>query len=251
MATYTDLMILLLTFFVLLLSLATIDKRKKRLALNSFVGAFGFKPGANSILGIPKGLNITVGTAPLVKEDIKFEMLRNVALKNNMDSEVKITKQVDRTILAISNRVLFKPGSHQLNPDSSTFLSELAETFSRENLRLIEIRGFTDHADIVFKEDPLKYSMYLSTKRANAVFNFLREKAGIPAKTMVAHGFGKALTGGQSAKKKSGLSRHAEIILDYREEIPYRLERPKRKSTLLDFKGFLFRVAGDGNELQQ
>ena len=57
MSTYTDLMILLLTFFVLLLSLSSIDKKRKRVALNSLVGAFGFKPGGQSILGKPKGLD--------------------------------------------------------------------------------------------------------------------------------------------------------------------------------------------------
>jgi chemotaxis protein MotB len=194
-------------------------------------------------------MNITVGTAPMVKEDIKFEMLRNVALKNNMESEMSITKQLDRTILSISNKVLFKPGSYQLNPDSTAFLSDLTDNLIKHDVRLIEIRGFTDNADTLFKEDPLKYSMYLSTKRANAVFNFLKEKGGIPTKKMVAHGFGRSFTGHQSSKEKTGLNRHVEIILDDQEKIPFQLKRLKKKGSLLDFKGFLFRVAGDGNDL--
>jgi len=46
--TYTDLMTLLLTFFVLLLSMAVITEEKRMVALNSVTGAFGFKPGAQS-----------------------------------------------------------------------------------------------------------------------------------------------------------------------------------------------------------
>ena len=242
MATYTDLMILLLTFFVLLLSLATIDKKRKRLALNSLVGAFGFKPGAHSILGKPKGLNITAGSAPLVKEDIQFEKLRNVALRHGLKSELSMTKQLERTVITINNRVLFAFGSDQLDSDSFEVLSEISDVL-KDGPRLIELRGYTDPTETVFEQDPLSYSMYLSTKRAMAVFNFLREKGGIPANDMVAHGFGKNSEVVVNARNNPDYNRQVEIILDYREKIPYRLNKPKRTDSLLDFKGFFFRTA--------
>ncbi|RLB14628.1 MAG: flagellar motor protein MotB, partial [Deltaproteobacteria bacterium] len=59
LTTYTDLMILLLTFFVLLISISVVDANKQRVALNSLVGAFGFKPGGHSVIGVKKGMNIT------------------------------------------------------------------------------------------------------------------------------------------------------------------------------------------------
>jgi chemotaxis protein MotB len=201
MATYTDLMILLLTFFVLLLSLATIDKKRKRLALNSLVGAFGFKPGALSILGKPKGLNITAGSAPLVEEEVQFERLRNVALRHAMESDLSTSVELDRIVITLNNRVLFDLGSTRLKPGTEKFLLELADVF-KDGAKLIELRGYADTAETVFEQEPLKYSMLLSSKRAISVFNFLREKGGISDEIMVAHGFGKNPESAKNRGKK-------------------------------------------------
>jgi chemotaxis protein MotB len=239
MATYTDLMILLLTFFVLLLSLATVDKRRKRLALNSLVGAFGFKPGGQSILGKPKGLNITTGSAPLAPEEIQFERLRNVALKHGLKSELSMTKQLDRTILVMDNRLLFKEKSAQIKDTSIEFLSDLADVL-KTGPKLIELRGYADSSESIMEEEPFKYSIMLSSQRAIAVFDFFMNK-GIPSETMVAHGFGLNYRGVGEKSKKSYLNRQVEIILDYREKVPYRIRKPRRSESLLDFKGFFFR----------
>jgi chemotaxis protein MotB len=247
MTTYTDLMILLLTFFVLLLSMATIDKRKKRLALNSFVGAFGFKPGALSILGKPKGTNITVGDAPLRKEDVQFERLRNIAMTHDLESNISITKQLERTVISFNNRVLFKRGSDQIEPKGRKFLVEFSHAIG-DGTRLIELRGYVDPTETAFQTDKLKYAMHLSSRRAFSVYHFLREQGGVPVEKMVAHGFGLNSPQGQMEGGALGSNRLAEIILDYEEEIPYRLKRSSRPDRLLDFKGFLFRVPSDQNE---
>ncbi|MBN1850070.1 MAG: OmpA family protein [Deltaproteobacteria bacterium] len=247
MTTYTDLMILLLTFFVLLLSMATIDKRKKRLALNSFVGAFGFKPGALSILGKPKGTNITVGDAPIQIEDVQFERLRNIAMTHNLESDVSMTKQLERTVISLNNRVSFKPDSDQLEPGVQKFLEALAYSI-KNSTKLIELRGYVDRTETAFQPDKLRYSMELSSKRAFAVYHFFREQGGIDAAKMVAHGFGLNSPEGDLEGAVSGLNRLVEIILDYDEEIPYRLKKTGRTGNPLDFKGFLFRVPGGKNE---
>lgn len=161
LTTYTDLMTLLLTFFVLLLSIAVIDKTRKRLALNSLVGAFGFKPGAHSIIGKPKGTNITAGSAPLVKENVEFERLRNLAMKTGFKSETEILKESSRIIITFSNRVCFQAGSSQIEPDSIEFLSELASVI-KDGTRLIELRGYTD---------PLRRFLNLTHSRCQCVYH--------------------------------------------------------------------------------
>ncbi|MBN2418986.1 MAG: OmpA family protein [Deltaproteobacteria bacterium] len=243
MSTYTDLMTLLLTFFVLLLSLSTVDKKKKRLALNSLVGAFGFKPGGQSILGTQKGLNITTSSSPLVEEDVQFERLRNVALKHGLESELTMTKQLDRTIITLKNKVLFDHNSSELMTENSEFLSELAGVL-KEGHQMIELRGYCDSSESILEEDPYKYSMILSSKRAIAMFDFLVEK-GLSAGDIVAHGFGLNYS---DASKQPSLNRQVEIILDYREKVPFRMRKQNEKGGFLDFKGFFFRTARDLND---
>jgi chemotaxis protein MotB len=251
MTTYTDLMTLLLTFFVLLLSLSTIDDKRKRVALNSVTGAFGFKPGAHSIIGNEEGVNITIGSAPMTKEKVDFEKLRNVALKNALASQSDFVKEHERIVMTLGNRLLFEEGSSRLKPESLQYLKETAAIL-KDGPRRIELRGYTTHSETVLEPDLGKVSMLLSTKRAMSVFHFFHQEGGIPADRMVAHGFGSATSKRGVSKKKSYLNRQVQIILDYREKIPHRIKAPARRGdSMFDFKGFLFRFPGDDLEEQQ
>lgn len=247
MTTYTDLMTLLLTFFVLLLSISATDQHRKRLALNSLVGAFGFKPGGQAILGSPKGVNITVGSAPMEKEDLIFEKLRNVALKSVIASESGIIKENDRTIIILSDQVLFAHKSDVIKNRYHPYLKELAAVL-KDNARLVELRGYVDTSEVTFAPDPLKEAMSISSRRALAVFRFFHEEGHIPAKNIVAHGFGIDKPIQDNVGNESRLNRQVEIILDKRDKVPYRLKKPGKKGIWLDFKGFLFRYPGGADE---
>jgi chemotaxis protein MotB len=242
MTTYTDLMTLLLTFFVLLLSMAVITEDKRLVALNSVTGAFGFKPGAHSIIGSPKGLNVTVGGAPMKKEAADFEMMRNIELKNSMQQDMTLIKEEERLIISLSSRVLFGRGSSQIEPGRLGLLSELREVLKASPSR-IELRGYAAPSEVALDKDRMKTSMMLSSERAFAVFHFFSEKGEIPAERIVAHGFGMNVPTKGNVKETQEAGRQVEIILDYRERLPYRLSRPWRDS-FLDFKGFFFKVPG-------
>jgi chemotaxis protein MotB len=243
MTTYTDLMTLLLTFFVLLLSMAVITEEKRIVALSSVTGAFGFKPGAHSIIGNPKGTNVTIGEAPMKAEDTDFETMRNIVLKNTLEKEMALVKEEERIIISLSNRLLFKPKSSSIEPQRIAFLSELKDVF-KESPSRIELRGYADPSETVFEPDRLRPSMMLSTKRAFAVFEFLTSGGEILPERIVAHGFGHTPAAPGAQEDVHQQNRQVLIILDYREKLPYRLKKPPRNS-LLDFKGFFFKLPGD------
>lgn len=243
MTTYTDLMILLLTFFVLLLSMSVVTEKKKLLALNSLTGAFGFKPGAHSIIGSPKGLNITMGSSPMKEEDIDFERMRNIAMRNALEANFDMIKEKQRIVIALKNRVLFQHKSSQINPGAMEYLSEIAE-YLKDGTRQIEFRGYAAPSETDLEPDPLKAGVVLSTERAFGVYRFFMEKGAIPTTRMVAHGFGRSMSKSGSPRSDSELGRQVEIILNYQESIPQRMRRPKRDS-LLDFNGFFFKLPED------
>lgn len=245
MTTYTDLTTLLLTFFVLLLSIATIDEQNRRIALNSLVGAFGFKPGAQSIIGSPEGANITLGTAPMKPEEISYEKLQNVVLRNTLEKDVTVVMESDRVILTLGHQVLFRNGSSRILPKGRVFLEELAPVLKDGRPRLIELRGFAAHPEIVFEADPDRTAMLLSTRRAVTVFRYLSQEAGISGHELVAHGFGRDPGVNRKSRDRGRLDRQVQIILDFSEEVPYRLKHPSEEESILDFKGFLFRFPGD------
>ncbi len=248
MTTYTDLTTLLLTFFVLLLSIATVNEKNKRLALNSLVGAFGFKPGAQSIIGSPDGTNITLSSAPLKKEDITLEKLQNVVLKNALEEDVEVVKEADRVVLTLGNKLLFQESSSELRPGSADFLRELGRILARDEPSLVELRGYTAHSETVFEQDPSRAAMLLSSRRALAVLRRFMEESSLSSGRMVAHGFGTNPKRNRDALRKAVLNRQVQVILDFDEEVPYRLREEGRGEPVLDFKGFLFRMPGGMNE---
>jgi len=219
---------------------------KKRVVLNSLIGAFGFKPGAHSIIGTSEGLNITVGDAPIEKKEIDIQKLRNLALRNELDlaSHVDIIKEANRIIISLNNRILFQEGSDQIVPQIHKFLFQIAEIL-QGGPSLIEFRGYVSHSETILQPDPFMASMSLSAKRALSVYSFFKDRAGILAQRMVAHGFGMNRPAKKRSPTKRDLNRQVEIILDYQSVIPYRLRNPAREDSLLDFKGFFFKIPGD------
>jgi len=243
--TYTDLMTLLLTFFVLLISISTIDSNRKREALNSLIGAFGFKPGAQSVLGKENGMNVTMGSAPMVKEKVDFEQLQNVAFQNGLDADVEVRQEQEKIIISLSKRVLFERGSTKIRPESRRFLAEVGKVF-KEAPGMIEFRGFADEAEVIFERDPMKRAMYLSAERAMAVYGYFKTENRIPMKKMVAHGFGYRKKKKELEAGKKVRDNQVKIICNYRTKIPYHLrKKPRNRNIFLDFKGFLFKLKGE------
>ncbi len=242
--TYTDLMTLLLTFFVLLISISVMDSRKKRIVLDSLVGAFGFKPGGHSVIGREKGKNITVGASPVTKEDIDFEHLRNIAFKNNLQADVKIQIEGEKIIIALHHRVVFVKRSTKLTERGKRFLADIIPVL-KDSPGLVELRGYVDPTEVLFDEDKEKAAMIISAKRASSVYLFLKARGNMPEKKLVAHGFGaRGLKQGE-VKAPGSFDRQVEIILDYRASLPYRVKKgARKKKLLLDFKGFLFKLRG-------
>lgn len=113
LVTFSDLMTLLLTFFVLLLSMAVIDERAKRVVLGSVTRAFGageriFNPMASSTANTATEPGVMSGSpddlAPL--RDMVYD-------DTNKDLNFQENKYVQ--IFSINDRVLFRPGEARLS----------------------------------------------------------------------------------------------------------------------------------------
>jgi len=79
------------------------------------------------------------------------------------------------------------------------------------------------------------------------MFDFFIERGLVP-EDIVAHGFGQNYMGTSKKGMESYLNRQVQIILDYREKVPFNVRNQKSKKEYLDFKGFFFRTARDLND---
>ena len=151
-----------------------------------------------------------------------------------------LRKEGEKIIIALSNKVLFKQESDQIDQSRRPFLSELSG-FLREMPGLVELRGYADPTEMLLDPEDFKARMMLSSRRAHAVYRFLKTQGGVEPGKMVAHGFGTVPPKRASPGMKDGFNRQVEIICDYRNKIPYKMrEGDGRRGFLLDFKGFLF-----------
>jgi len=178
LAAFGDLMSLLLCFFVLLLSMSSMDAKKVQEAIGSLAGALSVLEGgtkteisrerqqqATPIESSEETANRVV-TAPL-KQAIT-EM--NEMSKASGGPEIQIEDAEDGFIIRLPDGLLFKPGSAVIqNEDALLFLKRIALIVKKlpENLH-VKARGHTD-INPPDSSSPYKDNWELSTARAVSV----------------------------------------------------------------------------------
>ncbi len=191
MTTFADLVTLLLTFFVLLLSMSNMENVKFAEASASVRAAFGAHskpaPSKFSIPVIPstpesKFTPIQTETALKVYKRIQAQLKAD-----NIPEDVELIKKEDDTIiLRINESILFKPGSSVLSPTVYPILRSLADIIRPLPMRL-RIEGHTDATPISKR----KISNWnLSVDRAVAVMRFFKKSDLLPLDRMAAIGYG-------------------------------------------------------------
>jgi len=244
LTTYTDLCTLLLTFFVLLLSMSIIDPEKKKEALSSLVGAFGFLTGGRAIIGNPVGTDIREVIAPIQPSSpISFEMLREMTLKNNLNLDVDIIKEKERIIIRINDRILFKKNSYQLSPKGEKFLAALG-MYLKKSPEGIEVRGHADPYEMPGNPKWPKLAWELSARRALAVYKFLLD-IGIQPNRISAHGMSYywPVVNSLEMPHLRYKNRRVEIIIGRNPTIPASIyTQEKSPHGYVNYKNFFFRL---------
>ena len=178
LAAFGDLMSLLLCFFVLLLSMSSMDAKKVSEAIGSLAGALSVLEGgtkteisrerqqqASPMESSSETTNM-VKTAELKKAITEI----NEMLKTSGGPEIQIEEAEDGFIIRLPDGLLFKPGSAAIqNADAILFLKRIALIVKKlpENLH-VKARGHTD-INPPDSSSPYKDNWELSTARAVSV----------------------------------------------------------------------------------
>jgi chemotaxis protein MotB len=179
MVTYGDLMGLLLTFFILLISFSTLDQKKITQAIISVQGAFGVLPEKMTVVQILKNMAQAQSRTPRSIERAAREFrsrLQMLGLEENI--EIKYDGEGGLEI-NLPNRVLFDLGSADLKPEAYEVLNGLASSLGEIPGKRIEIRGHTDNLPL---SDTSRFAdnYDLSYHRAKNVMLQMTEPGGIP-----------------------------------------------------------------------
>jgi chemotaxis protein MotB len=147
---FVTLSMILLAFFILLNSMATLNDQKKRMALGSLLGSFGLLPGTSSVDQMKKAMKTH---ADIISSGAGFTIFKKVqhVIKEMMAGNVSEPPQIFATFnektgevkVVVADELLFAPGSSVISPRMFHLLSEIARMSASYN-GYIQVVGHTD-----------------------------------------------------------------------------------------------------------
>ena len=180
LAAFGDLMSLLLCFFVLLLSMSSMDAKKVSEAIGSLSGAMSvLEGGTQAEISAQK----MVTSAPISMQDETSEVVNKVKqaagdanemMQKSQSPSITVKEAQDGFVIKLPATLLFKPGSATIeNQDALLFLKRITLIIQElPNEMEVDVQGYTDNRGPGLNS-PYKDNWELSTARALSVLHEL------------------------------------------------------------------------------
>ncbi|MEG1802563.1 MAG: flagellar motor protein MotB [Lachnospiraceae bacterium] len=210
MATFSDLMNLLLCFFVLLFSMSSVDAQKFEMVIASLQSSFSILPSGGASIG--EGQMVSSGVSQLKELDVYYNQAMNSDgdgegskedgkgegnyveeyKKAGLDESEKMAAEIEKklqengikdqvevdfneqyVLLTLNGAILFESGKAEVYKEAVPLIKKIANIIEKYNKNIIDIEGHTDNV-------PIHNSEYanndeLSTFRALAVTEYIRD----------------------------------------------------------------------------
>lgn len=198
LATFADLVTLLMCFFVLLFAMSTTQQETFKELVDSLRSALGVQSVPET--GTREGL--TMHAVPSEKpvdnqkidelggmiqkemDDIVSEV-RELVMFNKLGGMVSVAETDVGVVITLSDLLLFDPGGTELTPRGLDIMKKVASILSRFAYH-VKIKGFTDAAPISTPEIPSNWE--LSSLRACSVVRLIVDK-GVNPQLISAEGY--------------------------------------------------------------
>ena len=213
MSTFSDLMNLLLCFFVLLFSMSTVDADKFQQVIASLQSSISILPAGGSSIG--EGEMISAGVRQLEFMDSYYNEIANSAAENsdeqsegknsvqeayeqqelseseqmaeqiqnaidaaNLSDQVEVDFNAEYVQLNMSGAILFESGKADLTSSAKPLVDKIGKILEKYKKNVIAIEGHTDNVPISSRAH-YESNEVLSVYRALAVTERLREKTSL------------------------------------------------------------------------
>lgn len=192
METYSDMVTLLLTFFIMLYAMSTIDSQKYAAIVASFSKAMN--PEAYYQQMEDEKLQEAVVT---IDEDVEetsdeldmlYTLLKQYVEESELEQQVYVSKAEEYVFIRFSDSVTFRGYSDILEQSGKEILDVLAEGLESvdEYIEEVVIAGHTAKVEYDYTD----IDRSLSTNRANVVLKYLDDKKVIDPAKYLAIGYG-------------------------------------------------------------
>lgn len=232
MVTFGDLLQLLITFFVLLISMSSMDQKILTEMFSVFTGGLGVLGFTEKSSVIPPNIRPIVAPPHIdiesFKRFLKVESGDFQAKADKPDNTEKlvgsllvegvdIEKRGDNFVMVLSNKALFGKASATLSQKLIPTLDRVSSVLSLSKNEII-IEGHTD--DLPIRSPVYATNWELSAARAGAVYKYLLEKGEIQPERMQIKGrsFYHPRVGNISEKYRQRNRRIEIVIKQFREK---------------------------------
>lgn len=196
MNTYSDMVTLLLCFFVLLFASSSLDSSKWQVLVEELNPKVKTMAESASVKTAGKeDIHITTSGSGLVAEITDFsglyENVETYAEENNLTDLVKVIKGDGYVFIVFRNSVFFDGDKHDLRPQGKQVLDFLCSGLTKvsPDIQEIQIHGHTNQAD-PSHPNPSRGDWMLSADRAAEVTAYMQSKNFIDPKRFVPMGHG-------------------------------------------------------------
>jgi chemotaxis protein MotB len=189
MATYGDLVTLLLCFFVLLFSMSTIDNQKFKAIITSMQGSLGVLD--SGIIVEMKDIETTFPGDVTVEEQDEFrkiyQQLDDFIKENGLEKSITLNIDERGLLIRFLDTVLFDSGRAEIKNEAKFIINMISDVI-KESGKSIRIEGHTDNVPINTDKFPSNWE--LSTSRAVNVVKYIIELNDIEPWRISAAGYG-------------------------------------------------------------
>lgn len=229
MTTFSDLMSLLLTFFILLFSMSNVSNEKFTQAAQSL--STSLIGGGESLMDgliVPleddnTGTNETVVPAKelegAVLDPALIEIYNRVidfVEKNDLEDKVIITADPKGVYVNVSNAILFGKESASVSREGRSVLKSVGKLLNQLDNRVV-IEGHTDDIPNAYGQYPTNWE--LSVSRAVSVLRYLNENEQVHTSRLSAVGFGEYQPlAPNNSEENRARNRRVNIVVVYEPE---------------------------------
>lgn len=218
MVTFADLMTLLITFFVLLLSMSSMDSQKLKDMFGYLSGAFGvLEYGQSMEVGEPAITRYKGSPAVNEADQLRESILLLQDHDEDLDiplARIEVFSDHRGIVVRLPSAILFDKGSIKMSADAYPYLNKLGD-FLAGSGRVVRVEGHTDSQTV--SSDSFRSNWDISMGRAITVLKYLIERGALSPEgySVVAYADSRPVASNENEEGKAR-NRRVEVVLSKR-----------------------------------